>query len=400
MKTIIFIIIVVIIISNVLKALWNQMQGTGSASPLPRKRGKRSLIDVLSAQKRNQAWMDSAFDFELEYIRPDQNGYPSLRGIREDRTIEVEVEEADSGYRTQCTVYFKDPFQFGIHLFRDHANQPNKVVCSSLHEFMLCGLEADPKNSEMLESLLNDKRRKILSDALNRYPFLELADDFVSLKTDGAMEKTDEINFLIEYTLSTAKALEDPEHSTFIPPVRKLSKLVIPPVQKQEILKRTETQKTHLPESKPVAPAAELEKKPTVQQKKTIPVPAEPEKISDAQKFAEKLFSASFPGAAEQAFFQSVKGSAVEWEGKLLSAYRFGSDYVLGSGPAVKAVFETAEISGAYSMKSRIKAVVRLPEESMESLKNQNGKVFRFSGKLEKFEPYAKELILLDGSLK
>ena len=90
----------------------------------------------------------------------------------------------------------------------------------------------------------------------------------------------------------------------------------------------------------------------------------------------------------------------MEWCGILRSAYSFGNDFVLGAGPGVKAGFEIAEVTGAYSMKNKVRAIVRLPEDSLPSLKNHNGESFRFSGVLEKMEPYARELILLDGELK
>ncbi len=89
----------------------------------------------------------------------------------------------------------------------------------------------------------------------------------------------------------------------------------------------------------------------------------------------------------------------MEWSGVLRSANTFGSDFVLGRGPAVKASFEIAEVSGSYSMKSKIRATVRLPESALPRLKNRTGETFRFSGVLEKMEPYARELILLDGEL-
>lgn len=50
-------------------------------------------------------------------------------------------------------------------------------------------------------------------------------------------------------------------------------------------------------------------------------------------------------------------------------------------------------------MKSKIRATVRLPGDSIALLKNHQGEPFRFSGVLEKMEPYAREIILLDGQL-
>ena len=394
MKTIIFIIIVMIIISNVLKSLWNQMSGASAQPPSPGKRRKKSLLDVLAAQKRNQAWMDSAFEFELEYIRPGRESiYPALRGIREERTIEAEIEENDRNALTQCTVYFKKPFGCGIRLFRNHFDPALHVREPSQEEFVRCGLQIRSDDPEKLKAFLTEKRRKFLADALNRYPFLEIKDDFISLKMNGICEQTIQLNSLIEHTVSLAKSLEDPDQTPFTAPVRNLTKLAIPEIRKQELLKRKDDPMKKTPEEDIKQIRHPAEQKTTVSGQTAG-------KTTEAQDLAEKLFSNSFPGNAEKEFFLTVKGSEVEWEGKLLSAYRFGSDYVLGRGPAVKAVFETAEISGAYSMKVHVKTLVRLPEEAMDTLKNQNGKIFRFSGTLEKYEPFSKELILLNGSLK
>ena len=123
------------------------------------------------------------------------------------------------------------------------------------------------------------------------------------------------------------------------------------------------------------------------------------ESLLDQNTLAAALFSSSFPGQKETEVFNRVKGKKIAWSGVLKSSYQFGNDFVLGSGPAVKAVFEIAEITGNYSMKTKVKAVVRLPQESLEILKNRNGESFRFSGVLTKLESFAKEIVILDGAL-
>ena len=123
------------------------------------------------------------------------------------------------------------------------------------------------------------------------------------------------------------------------------------------------------------------------------------ESLLDQNTLAAALFSSSFPGQKETEVFNRVKGKKIAWSGVLKSSYQFGNDFVLGSGPAVKAVFEIAEITGNYSMKTKVKAVVRLPQKSLEILKNRNGESFRFSGVLTKLESFAKEIVILDGAL-
>lgn len=388
MKSIIFFLVVFLIIANVLKALWNQTNASSG------KRRKRSLFEMLASQKRNQVWMDSASELEMEYMRPDENGFPALRGIRDGHSVEVEIEQAGQVHVTQCTVYFKEAFRFGIRLFRGRSMNPG-MIGSTEDELAQAGLVSDSEDRQKLQFFLTEKRRKNLLNALNSYHFLSLTDEYVSLKMDGICIEAEQLKSLIGFTLSLAKSLEDPEKHQTVMPVRKLSKFATPSIPRTPVPPRRTEQKK--PEMTVIREQPKPESPPLEQDKTVIRTHC---RSFGAQELAEKLFSKSFPGQEEQEFFKTVKGSEVEWDGTLISVYRFGSDYVLGNGPAVKAVFETAEISGAYSMKTRIKTLVRLPEGSLEDLHNHNGKIFRFRGTLEKFEPFAKEIILLNGTLK
>ena len=170
--------------------------------------------------------------------------------------------------------------------------------------------------------------------------------------------------------------------------------------------------RSKMPEVKPavssVKPAASVsvsspclggEKTPAEQEASVPSLSTSSGSLLDQDTLAAALFSSSFPGQKEQELFNRVKGQKIEWTGALKSSYQFGNDFVLGSGPAVKAVFEIAEISGNYSMKTKVKAVVRLPLDSLEALKNRNGEQFHFSGILAKLETYAREIVIIDGAL-
>jgi len=291
---------------------------------------------------------------------------------------------------TACYAYFKTPFTIGLNLERNERDYSLDVSGSAMREFIKCGLRANSANLPAQEEFLTEKRRNALRNALCQYPYLELQDEYISLKTDGVCETFAELSKLIEFTVSLAELLENSASGKSRPASARPAPLPIPPLPPDFKVIRPEPEPPDIPSVSEPEPPQEPEK--------SLP-PQEAVNSPGQKEFAEQLFSSSFPGQKEQEIFNTCKGREVEWEGALQSAYCFGSDYVLGSGPAVKAVFEIAEISGKFSMKTKIKAVIRLPEQTQETLKNGNGKVFRFSGRLEKFEPFAKEIILLDGKL-
>lgn len=136
---------------------------------------------------------------------------------------------------------------------------------------------------------------------------------------------------------------------------------------------------------------------------KKAEAPAQNEKsvaeLMDQKNLCEALFSSSFGGAKEKEIFEKVKGSQIRWKGILKSAYEYGSDFVFGQTPGVKATFEIHEITGNYSMKTKIKAVVQFPKDTFQTLKTQTGKELLFVGRLEKFESFAKEIYVSSGSI-
>jgi hypothetical protein len=119
------------------------------------------------------------------------------------------------------------------------------------------------------------------------------------------------------------------------------------------------------------------------------------------EALAKVLFSSPLPGQAEKAAFEKIKGSSVQWSGVLKSAQEYGMDFNFSGGAGTKAVFELCEVSpGKSSLKVKIKAVVQLPKEAAQALRGKNGQALRFSGSLHKFEPFAKELFLANGSVE
>ena len=110
------------------------------------------------------------------------------------------------------------------------------------------------------------------------------------------------------------------------------------------------------------------------------------------------LFGKSFPGAEERAAFDAMKGKRVRWSGELLMSMPFSMDFVFGSQKGVKATILICKLAQG-AVKVQIKAVAAFPPTLREQLDSLKGKTFVFEGELLKFEPFAREIYLLDASL-
>ena len=110
------------------------------------------------------------------------------------------------------------------------------------------------------------------------------------------------------------------------------------------------------------------------------------------------LFGKSFPGAEERAAFDAMKGKRVRWSGELLMSMPFSMDFVFGSQKGVKATILICKLAQG-AVKVQIKAVAAFPPTLREQLDSLKGKNIVFEGELLKFEPFAREIYLLDASL-
>ena len=374
------------------------------------------LAGLFTSGARNEAWIEAAYAHRLEYVRPNGlGGRPSLRGYVDELFTEVHIQDSGSGEpQTVVNVMFARPLKQELLILLD-----DDIVRSERFTgrktFRVAGLE-NPRlqcaasGAEELKKLLTSARLNALKNALAFYRYFEVSDRYVLVKLRGECRDAEALSALIEFTVSLAALFSGEPAPAAVSPVRSAP---IPVEASEPVpeLKRPVVKMS--PEPAPLSPVPEIpipeeERKPVEAEMETAeamesPLPeSAPQETAatDQAAFAASLFAASFPGGKEQAVFAAAKGTRVEWSGILRSAYSFGNDFVLGAGPGVKASFEIAEVTGAYSMKSKIRAIVRLPEDSLPQLKNHNGEPFRFSGVLEKMEPYARELILLDGELK
>ena len=447
---IVFILIFINIVRAILKGSQNREEGTGEKGT----QEEGLLLNFLSARTRNEAWMEAAGKLDLQYVRPaNLRARPALRGIRKELVTEAHIEYSPSGsLTTVCSVQFPEKLGIGLLILREDAAVVTEEFAGrrTLRVTALEGTEVrcSAQSAEALKEFLTDSRINALKNALSFYRTLKVTDDYVVLKMAGECQEADLLTSLIEFTVSLASILcaksasepvrgkssaesaEEalpglrtvvavPASASAVPEFRRPKTVTAPiPPAFGELDGEEEASRSPLPPapekrgdssvlarpaevpSDSMARPADLPEGKTMPSAVSEPAPsASSETLLEQNTLAAALFAASFPGAKEQALFQTVKGKRIEWSGILKSSYRFGNDFVLGNGPAVKAVFEIAELTGNYSMKTRVKAVVRLPQEALDLLKNRNGERFRFTGTLEKFEAFAREIVILDGSL-
>ncbi len=144
------------------------------------------------------------------------------------------------------------------------------------------------------------------------------------------------------------------------------------------------------PATEPVTPQSQ----PVPEQKPAAPVADD----LTVESVCSALFGKAFPGAEERAAFDAMKGRRVRWSGELLMSMPFSMDFVFGSQKGVKATILICKIEQG-SLPVQIKAVAAFPPTLREQLDSLKGKTIIFEGELLKFEPFAREIYLLDALL-
>ena len=377
---------------------------------------RNTLAGMFSTRRVDaEVWMACAANTDLEYIRPQNGkGFPCLRGNVNGRLTDVHIQEEDGSCCTVASVLFRAPEKAGLRILLD--DEPVlRGIFAGQRVYKLSGidnprLQCAASSEKALIEALTPVRMNILKNALGFFRYLDVTDQYVVIRVPGICNDEDSLVHLISFIISFAENWEKssvaspagPIHVEHAEPVPELKtpKIVPPfsePVPEPEVEpepKSVEAEKEEIPVASEPSPEPESAPEP-----EAVPEPAPAAVPLDQTAFTSQLFGSSFPGEKERKIFADAKGTRVEWSGVLRSANSFGSDFALGKGPAVKATFEIAEVTGSYSMKSKIRATVCLPESALPRLKKHTGETFRFSGVLEKMEPYARELILLDGEL-
>lgn len=159
--------------------------------------------------------------------------------------------------------------------------------------------------------------------------------------------------------------------------------------------------------------AAEAEPEPVVPEpEETVAEEAEPEEppapadhpdTEDAdalspESLAEVLFRSTLPGPEEKEYFASLVGHTVEWSGTVRMAYEISSDFVFGSGKAVKVQMDICSVNGKYGRQT-LRATAVFPPEKYKEIRAMSNKTIRFRGSILKLEPFSREIYLSKGEL-
>ncbi len=102
---------------------------------------------------------------------------------------------------------------------------------------------------------------------------------------------------------------------------------------------------------------------------------------------------------ASRIFEEKYEGNEVKWSGTLKSADSYSYDFVLGSSPGTKAVFEVHKVKASFYGENAIFAVVQLPPEAKEELAGKIGEAIGFEGKLLKADGFMRNIYIREGKL-
>lgn len=200
---------------------------------------------------------------------------------------------------------------------------------------------------------------------------------------EEAQDERPESAFLHRQVQNTAKTEETPPVVPVVP---------VPVVE--------ETPEPAAAEPEPIEPEPIEPKEP--------PAPAEAEAEADdhaeegdalsPESLAEILFRSTLPGPEEKAYFASLIGHPVEWSGTVRMAYEISSDFVFGSGKAVKVQMDLCTVQGKYGRQT-LRGTAVFPPENYKEIRAMSNKTIRFRGSILKLEPFSREIYLSKGEL-
>ena len=415
MAIIIFWLVIFIVVGNV---IYSVMKQSGQA-------GNRT---------NRRMWSETAYTLHMNLMPPDDHSpFPSMRGMVNGVYTEVWGDFDEKGFPVLfCRTDYALSLPFRLCILKGQFE--GEAVGESFQISTLSSPEVaiSASDGEELQKFLTPQNMNVLKNTLSIYNPVKITDSFLVIGASGIHDTLTFCSF-IDRTVSAAKILSDghtvsstqrvpktvaPVQEEVPPPeiripAAKPAEVKLPVLEEEEIPEVvTPVPKKPMPTAIPVAvpvskPAepvakpvviAEAEPTPANAVSRESAIPAEEEITVDF--LTGLLFQNSFPGVREKTLFQQYIGRRVSWSGTLKSVHSYSSDFVFGKGPGVKATFEIADVASGYGMKKKVKATVSLSNEMLPLLKGENGKNFRFSGTLLKFEPFASEILLEKGALE
>ena len=98
-------------------------------------------------------------------------------------------------------------------------------------------------------------------------------------------------------------------------------------------------------------------------------------------------------------FDERYTGREVRWTGKLQRVETYYSDLVFGSGRGTRARFLIHTVEGRSFGSGEVQAVVQLPLDAAETLRDRIGDAFTLTGRLVRCDPFMRNLFIAEGAV-
>ncbi len=419
----IWILVFFFIVLNILGSLAKKASSRTSSSGGKWLKDPAGLFNNTSA--RNEAWMHTAGELGLSFIRPKQSGgTPEISGRIDRMDVSAVCSPSENGFAPE-TIYrikFNTPLKIGLLIMKNRPEEIRRFFSgrrqsNDLIEFLsddIMESAVSAYEEKDLKAFLTPGRARSIADCAAEFPRFRIDDDALTVWYPGIEGDTDRFVSRFNKVLSLGKLLSEKTAAGTKPDIRPVP--VTPPDSTphvDDIEMKEETSPTPTPEPEPVfterasdpvpesvpetvqetAPAA-VEEEPVTAEETT------PDAIPSKEQFLPMLWRSSSVGPEEKELFEKYKGRSVQWDGVLKTAYDYSTDFVFGSGGGVKATLEIFELTpGGSLLRTKIKAVVSFPKEEAPLLKSASGKTVLFQGNLLKMEPFAREIYLTDGKV-
>ncbi len=427
----IWILVFFFIVLNILGSLAKKASSKTSSSGGKWLKDPAGLFNNTSA--RNEAWMRTAGELGLSFVRPRQSGgTPEIAGRIDRMDVSAVCSPSENGFAPE-TIYrtkFNTPLKIGLLIMKNRPEEIRRFFSgrrqsNDLIEFLsddIMESAVSAYEEKDLKAFLTPGRARSIADCAAEFPRFRIDDDALTVWYPGIEGDTDRFVSRFNKVLSLARQLnEKPPMRTkigtrtaFVTPLNPMPH--IDDVELKEKLSRKmkeEASPAPAPEQEPVFTEQASDPVPesvpeTVQE--TAPATVEDEPVTaeetaldvmpSKEQFLPMLWRSSSVGPEEKELFEKYKGRSVQWDGVLKTAYDYSTDFVFGSGGGVKATLEIFEMTpGGSLLRTKIKAVVSFPKEEAPLLKSASGKTVLFQGNLLKMEPFAREIYLTNGKV-
>ena len=400
-------------------------------------RRKISLFSNLQNHGLNQVWMQAAGNYDLTFIRPGEEGiYPGIGGESGELLVRAYIDEGDqdSPPSTVIEVKYKEKHPLDFLLMKDEKGVLEEAMAGKPRLESLVGLLASSRNDfamtgsdpERLKSFFNPVRKNILEDLLKSGKVLHMDREKIYWSQPGVIREEEILSEMLGLVIAAGSIFREgveelaspaPGPAAISPaPAEKESIIFAPlsvskPEKEEKAEAIPETIELEIPEKKEeILPEKEIKKEilpdaPAEETGSPSPLVASPEENPGEEKLAlqllaEELFAVSFPDGALRTKWEEKKGILMEGEGIIRSSYDYRSDFVFGGAPGVKVTIDLGELAGKEGhMKLPYRAVISFPAEEKEFFRISQGKKIHFTGKLLKFETFAREIYLAEGMI-